>query len=77
MNRADAIDLDEKSKNLESELFHAKEAWKLARETLKGTDNKIVKGEFLLKVIQETYLTNETEVLREASKKLLEVIKEL
>ena len=77
MNRADAIDVDEKNKQLESDLFHEKEALKHMRSTLDSTSTKLTKGQFLIGVMHTAYQCNESNVVGEASKKLLEVIKEL
>ena len=73
MNRADAIDLDEKNKQFESELFHAKEALKHMR----STSANVAKGQFLIDAMHTAYQSNESKVVSEASKKLLEVIKAL
>lgn len=77
MNRADAIDLDEKNKQLESDLFHAKEAAKHSRQLLESLDNKLRKGELLIRAMNTAYACNENGVVKEASSKLLGVIKEL
>jgi len=63
MNRADAIDLDEKNKQLESELFHAKEALKHMR----STSASVAKGQFLIDAMRTAYQSNETKVVSEAS----------
>jgi hypothetical protein len=76
MNREDAIDLNEK-KQLESDLFHAKEALKHMRSTLDSASTKLTKGQFLIDAMHTAYQCNESKVVSEASNKLLEVIKQL
>ena len=77
MNRADAIDLDEQNKQLKSELSHAKSAFENANKILKSTEEKVAKGEFLIKAMHTAYQSGQDKVVSEASNKLLEVIKAL
>ena len=86
MNRADAIDLDSQSKkkectnclgrNIGQLEFEARQG-KRVTEDLRGKDFQVKKGLFLIDVMRTAYQCGESKVVSEASKKLLDTIKEL
>ena len=86
MNRADAIDLDSQSKKKEctkcvgrniDQLEYEAHKGKRATEDLRGKEFQMRKGAFLIDVMRMAYQCSESKVVSEASKKLLDTIKEL
>ena len=71
VNRADAIDLDIQSKKKECTNCLGRNLDQLEYEA------HMKKGAFLLNVMHTAYQCNESKVVSEASKKLLDTIKEL
>ncbi|TCB62219.1 hypothetical protein [Acinetobacter terrae] len=50
---------------------------KRSMETLASKEFQMKKGLFLMEVVKATYQNNESEVQKQASKKLLEIIRDL